>query len=898
MNNLKLITITTLFPVLISFPQSYNLSGSVFDSITAKPLAGANIVVYLLPDSVIYGTVSDKNGNVKLQLHEKGSYIYSISYMGYKSHKGSFTLSSQNINLGKIFLSPAIIETGEVEVVGKIPPVLIKGDTTEYNADAFKTHPDASAHDLVKKLPGINVTDDKVKSQGEEIKQVLVDGRPLFSGSPQSTLKKLPAEMIEKVQVYDKKSEQAEFTGIDDGELSKAMNLITRKKYKNSIIGKALAGYGTNKKYNTDLTTNIFKDYRRIGISGKFNNVNSGFLSEELSSETRRVSNLISPSGITEGGYVDVNYSDLWGENIDVYSGYSFSTSKNSTEKSSERIYVAPALTGQNYSENTNSGNDNVYHGINLKMSIYLDSTSQLVLTPNIRFSNRASHSNVRGITLANNFLLNSISSFSNRDNSGYRTGSNFLYRELLAKPGRIFSVAGGLNYNDFSGGNNFFSENFYGTQNADTINQSETSENISSNYAVSVGLVEPLTPSTNITFKSDLMIIKTNPDNRRYNIYGNGNLLLDTTLSNYSSSTNTIAKFSAAYRYNDDIYKFSLNLTSGFSGIKYEQSLPYLSGLTKSFFLLQPSILFSYYLSRDKYFSFDYRLTNRDPSASQLETTVNNANPVSLTTGNPDLKQETNHSFSFRYSSLNKENYHSLRASVFGSMMLNRIVSSRIFAISDTTAFGNVFLKKGSYLTYPVNQHGSYSIRGYLDYSLPVEFIKSNIGFNLSTVFSRIPALINGVSSFTLNRSYGAELQISSNISSNLDFSITSGSNYILQENEGSSYKNDYLTHNTSGRFNILLFERLTISWNMNYQYTSNLPAGFDKNIYLIDAGIGVKVFPDKAGEFRLNVFDVLDKNRYIRRTTDDIYIEDESSNSLGRYFLLSFTYNLKYFP
>jgi hypothetical protein len=793
---------------------------------------------------------------------------------------------------------PTTIETGEVEVVGEILPVQFKGDTTEYHTDAFKTTPDATALDLVKKLPGINVTDDKVKSQGEEIKQVLVDGRPLFNESPQSTLNRMPAEMIEKVQLYDKKSEQAEFTGIDDGELSKAMNLITRKKYKNSIIGKASAGYGTSKKYDTDLTTNIFKDYRRIGISSKFNNVNSGFFSEELSSKTRKILSLISPTGITEGGVANISYSDLWGDNTDIYSGYFFSTSKNITERSRERFYVTPSLAGQNYSENSNSGNNDVYHGIDLKMVSYLDSTSQLVLTPSIKLSDRVSSSNIRGITLSNSFLLNSISSFSNRDNSGYRTGSNFLYRKLLANPGRIFSVSGGLNYNDFSGENSFFSENFYGTLNADTINQSGTNKNTTSNYTLSVGLVEPLTTSTNITFKSDLMITKTNPDNRIYNIDGNKNLLLDTMLSNNSKSTSTIAKFSTAYRYNNDIYKFNLDMSIGYSGIKYEQSLPYLSEVTKRFLLLQPSFNFSYFLSRDKYFSFDYRLTSRDPSASQLETTVNNANPVSLTTGNSDLKQETNHSFSFRYNSLNKENFHSLRVTVLGSLMINRIVSSRIFAINDTTVLGNVFLKKGSYLTYPENQHGSYNIRGYLAYSLPIEFIKSNIGINLSSAISRIPVLINSISSFTLNRSYGAELQISSNISSSLDFSVSSSSDYNQQENEGSNYKTDYFTQTTYGNFNVILFERVTISVNLMHRYGSNLPESYDKNSYLINTGIGLKLFPDRAGELRISVFDLLDQNKNIRRSADDIYIDDERSNSLGRYFLLSFTYNLKYFP
>ncbi|RMG88665.1 MAG: TonB-dependent receptor, partial [Bacteroidetes bacterium] len=253
--------------------QSFSIQGRILDDQSDTPLEGAHISL-MHPWGEIYKTVlSGSDGRFALKGLSKGGYRLRISYIGFEDFEREVTLSGENADLGIIRLKEGV-QLSEVEIKGKIPMAEQRGDTTQYNASAFKTLPDASAEELVEKMPGMVIENGKVQAQGEDVKEVLVDGRPFFGNDPTAALRNLPAEVIDKIQVFDQKSDQANFSGFDDGETSKTLNIITRPNMRNGQFGKVYAGYGWDNKYQGGGNTSIFDGDRRLSFIGQLNNVN------------------------------------------------------------------------------------------------------------------------------------------------------------------------------------------------------------------------------------------------------------------------------------------------------------------------------------------------------------------------------------------------------------------------------------------------------------------------------------------------------------------------------------------------------------------------------------------------------------------------------------------------
>jgi hypothetical protein len=268
--------------------QSFKISGTVIDSVSQNPLIGANVALESTYDnSIISGTASDANGRFEISA-APGSYKLSVSFVGFGNFSRRIFVQDKNQDLGKIMLAESILS--EVTVEGRIPPAVLKNDTVEYNANAFKTNPDATAEDLVEKMPGISVQNGKVQAQGEDVKQVLVDGKPFFGSDAKATLKNIPAEMIDKVQVFDQGSDQSRFSGFDDGNTQKTINIISKPEYRSGTFGRVYgaAGHDDNLKdgdvrYKAGGVLNSFKDSRRITVLGQFNNTNEqNFSTDDL----------------------------------------------------------------------------------------------------------------------------------------------------------------------------------------------------------------------------------------------------------------------------------------------------------------------------------------------------------------------------------------------------------------------------------------------------------------------------------------------------------------------------------------------------------------------------------------------------------------------------------------
>ncbi|HXS35235.1 MAG TPA: carboxypeptidase-like regulatory domain-containing protein, partial [Flavipsychrobacter sp.] len=383
--------------------QNHKIRGTVFDAKSNKPLVNANISITHLTDSISFYIASDSEGHFSTDRLGQGKYSLNISYLGYRSYKDTVHIAITDVNLGRIYLSNSSTTLKEVNITEPVPSVKQKGDTLEFNAEAYKVNPDAAAADLLQKMPGIEIDDRNVKAQGEDVNKVLIDGRPFFGNDPYASLEGLPASIIDKVQVYNEKSEQEQFTGFSEGTTTKTINIITDPDKRNGAFGRFSAGYGTDGKYLAGGNINQFSGDRRITITAQTNNINY----QNFSDQNPVALPGGSGAGIATTNSLGINYSDKWGKKIDVTGSYLFEQTNNNIESELRRTYVLDADSGQVYNETNNTSYHNYNHNLSLRINYNIDSANSILIEPHLSIQKNYSSSSVLGNTVQLNTLLN-----------------------------------------------------------------------------------------------------------------------------------------------------------------------------------------------------------------------------------------------------------------------------------------------------------------------------------------------------------------------------------------------------------------------------------------------------------------------------------------------------------
>ncbi len=325
--------------LLSSFAQTFSVRGRIADFKDTSALIGVTVILKDGTDTSIKtgkGAVTDENGRFEIDDVSPGSYLLHIEYIGYKPQNKLFTITDKNFSVGILAMKSISNELKEVTVAGKQIRAEQSGDTTTFHADAFKVHPDATTEDLITKMPGVTSDNSGVKVHGEQVQQVYVDGKPFFGTDPTLSVRNLPAEVVDQIQVYDQLSDQALFTGFDDGNSQKTMNIITKKDKRKGEFGKVFGGYGTDGKYNIGGSFNSFEGDRRISIIESSNNINAqNFSSQDIlgvSGGSSRNNFLTGQQpGITTTHSTGINYRDQWGPKIKVTASYFFNYTDNTT---------------------------------------------------------------------------------------------------------------------------------------------------------------------------------------------------------------------------------------------------------------------------------------------------------------------------------------------------------------------------------------------------------------------------------------------------------------------------------------------------------------------------------------------------------------------------------------
>ncbi len=932
----NLLLISTLVTQIL-FGQTLGIKGSVQDLNDSTHLTGATIILSLSIDTAFkYSTVSSATGGFEFRNIPRGQYLLTISFVGYDKTVQPVSLKDSSLDLGIIPVPKNGTLLAEVIVQAQTPPVKQKNDTLEYNASSFKVNPDANADDMIKKMPGITIEQGTVKAGGEDVRKVTVDGRDFFGDDATAALKNLPAEIIDKIQVFDRLSDQARFTGFDDGTTTKSINIVTKAGMQNGQFGRLYAGFGTDERYAAGGNVSIFNKDQRISLVGQTNNINQqNFATEDLlgvtSSSNRarggggrggggnrgggqgRGNFNMGPGsgnflvgqqgGISKTTAFGINYSDLWSKKVEATGSYFYNHSRNASDEQVSREFFLTGDSSQLYDESSFSSSKNNNHRDNLRVEYKIDSANTLLFTPNISFQDNNSLSEVTGI---NSFKSNGITSQSANSNSrstgGYNINNGILYRRSFAKKGRSISMNLNTGLNNQDGETYLSAVNSYygsGAKN-DTLKQFSDQSTKGYNISANVAYTEPVGKNGQLQFNYNPSWRKSNANQQTYLFDGvtDKYSIRDSTLSNKYDNLYTTQNAGVSYRVGGKDKSFSVGLAFQNANLSGERIFPVAVTVDRNFNNFLPTLMWRTKISEKSRINVNYRTSTNAPGIDQLQDVINNSNPLFLRTGNPNLDQEYSHRITARYTYTNSSRGQSFFANVFLQQTDDYVANATFIASQDSVISNSVMLYRGSQLTKPVNLDGFRSIRSFFTFSTPLKFIKSNINLNAGYSYAETPGLINNASNESKTQNYSFGAVIASNVSEHVDFNLSYTANFNDVNNSiQPDLNNNYFTQNAGIEINLLSNKGWFLQNNLSNQSYSGLTDGYNQSFWLWNLSAGKKFLKNQNADLRITVFDLLKQNQSISRTATETYIEDVRTQVLQQYFMLTFSYRLRNF-
>ncbi len=913
-----ILIIFILFAGFVKAQQGDFIKGVVKDSL-GNVLVSATITLTNIKDSSVrMSSLTNDRGEFSFstQFIEPGLYQLNINYVGYTQYNKVGYYSTAAYDLGTLILENKALIHHEVKITKQAQSTKMTGDTLQFNAGSFKTNPDATAEDLVKKMPGLTVENGQVKAQGEEVKKVTVDGKTYFGDDANAALKNISADMIDKVEVYDQMSDQAMFTGFDDGQSSKAMNLVTKNQLKNGVMGKVYAGYGTNNKYQAGLTYHNFKKDRKISLLGLSNNINiQNFSSDDLTTATgsapqsspyRGAKNngpsnnlMTSPqSGINTVNSFGLNYSDVCGKKIKVSGSYFFNQGSNNNTQSLNRQFYASNDSSVHYNEWGTYLTTSYNHRFNTRFEYAIDSMNSILFTPTFSFQNSNNNNSVNGNSSVLQTLLNATQNDVTANSSSYKLGSDLLFRHRFTKKGRTISTNLHGDWNNKKSNNQLNALNqYFSTSSADTVNQHSIQNTPNNSYSANLTYTEPLGKIAQllVAYKVAYNENSSQFNTLHFNDISNSYSVLDTNLSGNFNSNYYTQQIGPALRIN--IKKASLMMGADYQRVDMfnDQIFPSSVEVQRRFENVLPSATLKMKFSGVSNIKFNYKTQVNVPSVNQLQEIWNNSNPLLLTVGNASLKTSYSHNVNVRFMYNNKKS-RSLMAFAMLNKTLNYISNATQLVNSNVVLSDGKELKQGTRYSQPINLDGYWNMRSYLMFSSPLKFIKCNFSLNGGFTYSTTPILLNGVKGYSQSYSYPMGLTLSSNISEKIDFSLSSIGSYNEVNNTlQSSSNNNYFNLLSTAKVNWTFWKGMVVQSEITHTWYTGLSSSFNRNYLLWNASLAKKFSKDDQGEFKISVFDVLQQNNSITRTVGDTYVEDLKNVVLQQYFMATFTYKFK---
>jgi hypothetical protein len=903
--------------------QRLILKGKVVDSLSRMGLASATISLVRAEDSALltFG-IADSTGAFRLVTVSSGPYLLSVSYTGYQP---VWRAMASGVNeVGEIVLAPnGLLQAAQVG--GRRPPVEITGDTIEFNAENFKTQPNAVVEDMLRKIPGVTVASDgTIKVNGQTVRRILVNGKEFFTGDTKMATKNLNADAVDKLQVFDRKSDQASFTGVDDGNSEKTINIQLKKDRNFATFGKVGGGAGGDAgfagsgsgvgagaadrdgRYDGQANINRFRGDEQLSFLGMGNNTNrQGFTMMDVLNFTGELSRGMrnggggisiqtsnagnnnglpvtglgqSQQGIAQTIAGGVNYNNTWDKGR---------TSLNTNYTASDiRLVTDQQSLIQNVGDSTYNTFDTTHtvtHITQQRLGMILDQTIDpsfsLRVTPTLTLQHTNKSQTEGYSSVVGDSLLNDGTNQTGSAPGALNLVTDLLLRKRLAKKGRTLSLDVNVNYNHSTDQGSQVSDNTFSF-----INQQYRRDANTRSAGSNLTYTEPLGARSLVALSSfyNINTGSTDKSTTDFDAVSGKYDLPDTGLSNHFSSDYRYGGGGVSLRSNTR----KMNVTAGATvqaATLNTMNLTGGDGVRQRFVDVLPIGILQYSFSQTKNLRLDYETYTTQPSVVQLQPVPDLSNPLDISTGNPKLKRTYNQNLTLSYMVAQFAQRRHLLFMVSASDAASAIVQS-----DSVTAFG-------TRMTMPVNTNGVGNLLSNINYGFPIRKWHGDFEVEASFVYSKNAAYVNSAKNNINSTTFRPAVSYTYNQSDKLDLELTAAvslnsGRYSLQPELNTNYVRQHYGINMTN----YLPAGVSIHNEFNYIFNTGRPAGYNTSTPLWNLTVAKSLFKHDRGEVKVSVMDVLDQNSGITRSIEQGSVQDQRYNVLQRYFLLSFTYSL----
>jgi len=912
----RVIVVLCLFMSFSAYGQEGSVEFCLCDSVNGDTVEGAVVELVYLSDSTKYHAVSDGSGKAKFQRIAYGDYSVTATFLGYIP-------SCRRIRLNAHFLSPDTIRMQpDVQLLDEVvisTPALRStqnGDTLSYHADAYKVVLGANSESLLTKMPGISVSERGVEAHGRTVQKIMIDGEEFFGNDVLSALKNLPADMIEDVEVFNKLSDEAELTGVDDGRGYTAINIRSKPDRRKETFGRLYAGYGFSDKYIAGGNINNFNSKCRLSVVGLANNISlHNFVTEDIVGATDEEGKnghsnfVVKPMpGISSVQSLGTNFNTSW-----LSGSYFFNRTDNSNVPVSQR-------------ENLNSGNKvqltdaekdltalNYNHRFSAKMKFNVGERHSFIIRPSLNIQDFSDFSEQRSL-VRNRFGCDDIRFVHNRlsDNRNERLGINvsntFNYRYRFHKRGRSLSMSLLGNYYD---------------NETDALNEQYTFRKpdmpLDPLLASSVSSQQNFRKTRKVMARTG--VVYTEPLSRRFRmsweyafIYSRDEAAktvflrdnetgeLSTTADARQSSENRgiylTHKIGPRFQY--AFRKTSITVGGAFQHMNFKGTniLPATGEVYKPYSNLTYEVVANLVINRQNTICIDAKGRTVNPSANLLQDVVSLANLSRVSAGNPNLSPSYLHGFGIRYIHTDARRGSTVAVSLNYNGSGNYIGDSLVADQPDFIVTEGVKLGEGNLFVRPVNIGGYHRLHGKITYGFPVNPLRSNLNIQAQAVINVLPGIINGEYSPVHRNNYLVGASLASNISEDVDFRVSYTGEYVQGEftTKAGKNNNDYFSHTVSGQLKWAFWKGVTFTGSLSYRQDKGISAPFNDRTLLCNLYLGKRIFRNRLGEISIGINDLFDDNsRRYAHTINSSGTNNIVNQGIERYVAFQLVWHLR---
>jgi hypothetical protein len=921
-----LVAVAALGFFLVAVPaaaqETYDVRGVVAD-LAGEGVDGAMIVALALPDSMLTKfALTNGNGSFTLSRVPVGEYLLQITMLGHQTIRRPFSITSADVDAGTISLQVLAVEMEELVVSVDHVPFVNRRDTLDYNALAFVTRPNATVEELLARLPGIEVdSDGTIRAQGEEVQNVLVDGKEFFGSDPTIATRNLPADAIERIQVYDKESDMAEFTGIADGQEERTINLELREDARRGYFGQAVGGLGGGleplavieaqpngrTRYNESLNINRFSPTTQLALLGNANNVNeAGFAWGDFVNFSGGAGGLGGNrggrggggggggiqlgggrnDGFTETMSLGLNANHDFTDDRWIRSSYFYTGLDNVQQQTTQQQQLLGSTTAALQAAAADQVTTNTTHRVNLNAQYAFSDGHDLRLRGNLSTGSSAltslqsSETTTLDGRVQNTGLSNNVV-----DGSDLNGSASLTWRKRLAENGRSLVAAATTNIREPELFGDLETTTGIVNRNGDLITedlfqtQARTGQTLSLTQRLS--LTQPVGQGGILELFGEHREVNEDQDNSIFDV-GTGTPIFNDLQSSGFERTYSYLRGGFRFNRNTENARFVVGLQvqgSNLDGIILDRDERIENGYTH----ILPSANFRIQLDEAKTLNFRYTTSTREPSMTELQPFTDNTNPIRTYIGNPNLTPEYSHSFNADYRFFDQFSFVNLFTYLRFSYTSDDIIQSRVI---DEQAIQTVM---------PVNIDHSWSTNGGVTYGRPIRSIGGRINLNYSFNYTR------GVE--ILNESQNNSRVMRNTIDASIDnrnkeiFDVRAGTRLAFNDVEYSlnpELNQGYLDKTIYGNGMLHYGAGWTLSATLNYRlYDEDVFGAGDRNVAMLQASIS-KLTMDNRVELELIGFDLLDQNKGVTFTNGGSFIQERRTESLGQYVMLKVMYRL----